>query len=474
MVDPFTVLGLRAPCTEAEVKKAYRTLAKRIHPDKTGPEGKEPMQQINAAYERIVEGRLWEYRTWRPAPNPRPAPPPQPKPQTEKPNPKEAPRHQPVPKPKPAPRSEPCDYDRRNSRPYTEASRGTYYHPKYGSYTPSDSQTYSASSGPDPAHQNGRQQTNDTSNDGFSFGPSPSGPAHEHDQQQTRFTPSGGCHNRGRDPFSRPGQNNWHETNDTAKDSTASPYSASGAFSSSHSGSRPFGGAAGFWFGLRPSAQQQPAASSFQSVNNGQSQFNCESNGGPFQWPWPGTEAAASFRKRPACKQMWEHFEHFPGFRQAWNWSSPTGISAAAEREHENFRRAMQQFEVYVSTDEPNKGQCWPVPSLSFFTDNIVERWLNQTDILEWDLFLAWRNGAEMWRLWRRVGELHYSLKCLKTAHGASIGTPLLERMRLYTFEDMFRGTGVDAMLDHNAAEATREGFGAAKEERGDRWFIGE
>ena len=36
MNDPYEVLGLRQGASEEEVKKAYKTLAKKYHPDVTG------------------------------------------------------------------------------------------------------------------------------------------------------------------------------------------------------------------------------------------------------------------------------------------------------------------------------------------------------------------------------------------------------------------------------------------------------
>ena len=36
MSDPYEVLGLKQGASEEEVKKAYKTLAKKYHPDVTG------------------------------------------------------------------------------------------------------------------------------------------------------------------------------------------------------------------------------------------------------------------------------------------------------------------------------------------------------------------------------------------------------------------------------------------------------
>ncbi len=56
MSDPYSVLGLRPDATDEEVKKAYKALAKKYHPDVAGnsPEAARKMQEINAAYDQII------------------------------------------------------------------------------------------------------------------------------------------------------------------------------------------------------------------------------------------------------------------------------------------------------------------------------------------------------------------------------------------------------------------------------------
>ncbi len=56
MTDPYRVLGLSPGASDDEVKKAYKTLAKKYHPDVAGnsEEAARKMQEINAAYDQII------------------------------------------------------------------------------------------------------------------------------------------------------------------------------------------------------------------------------------------------------------------------------------------------------------------------------------------------------------------------------------------------------------------------------------
>ena len=55
MDDPYRVLGLTPDATDEEVKRAYRQLAKKYHPDMNpgDPHAAEMMNRINAAYDQI-------------------------------------------------------------------------------------------------------------------------------------------------------------------------------------------------------------------------------------------------------------------------------------------------------------------------------------------------------------------------------------------------------------------------------------
>ena len=62
MTDPYKVLGVSRDATDEEVKKAYRQMARKYHPDnfQNSPESKlaeEKMKEINEAYEQIKKIR---------------------------------------------------------------------------------------------------------------------------------------------------------------------------------------------------------------------------------------------------------------------------------------------------------------------------------------------------------------------------------------------------------------------------------
>ena len=53
--DPYKVLGLSPDASDEDVKRAYRRLAKKYHPDLNpgDQEAARKMQEVNAAYEQI-------------------------------------------------------------------------------------------------------------------------------------------------------------------------------------------------------------------------------------------------------------------------------------------------------------------------------------------------------------------------------------------------------------------------------------
>ncbi len=62
MTDPYKVLGVQPTASDDEVKKAYRDLARKYHPDKYADTdladlASEKMKEVNAAYEEIQKIR---------------------------------------------------------------------------------------------------------------------------------------------------------------------------------------------------------------------------------------------------------------------------------------------------------------------------------------------------------------------------------------------------------------------------------
>ena len=62
--DYYEVLGLSKGAGEAEIKKAYRSMAKKYHPDKVAYLGEDvrksaeqKLQEVNEAYEKIKKQR---------------------------------------------------------------------------------------------------------------------------------------------------------------------------------------------------------------------------------------------------------------------------------------------------------------------------------------------------------------------------------------------------------------------------------
>ena len=57
MADPYSILGVAKGASEADIKKAYRKLAKELHPDtnRDNPKAAERFAQVTAAYDLLSD-----------------------------------------------------------------------------------------------------------------------------------------------------------------------------------------------------------------------------------------------------------------------------------------------------------------------------------------------------------------------------------------------------------------------------------
>ena len=66
MYDPYSVLGVSRNATEEEIKKAYKTLSRKYHPDANinnpnKDQAEEKFKEIQAAYQQIMKERTSGY-----------------------------------------------------------------------------------------------------------------------------------------------------------------------------------------------------------------------------------------------------------------------------------------------------------------------------------------------------------------------------------------------------------------------------
>ena len=63
MTDPYQVLGVTRGASDEEIKKAYRTLSRKYHPDANvnnpnKEQAEERFKQVQQAYDQIMKGIL--------------------------------------------------------------------------------------------------------------------------------------------------------------------------------------------------------------------------------------------------------------------------------------------------------------------------------------------------------------------------------------------------------------------------------
>ncbi|KAK5957587.1 hypothetical protein OHC33_000774 [Knufia fluminis] len=452
MADPFAVLGLCPPCTEEEVKKAYRTLAKKHHPDKAGPSGTENFKVILAAYEKIKAGKLCSDANAQAATEPRPKhqsdpntqPKSQPKPrQSQKPDADQRPRPTPKPEQKPKPKPE----STQQPRPEPQRSQ---------SYPESDPKPKPA---PKPEHKSKTKPERTQQSQ-----PQPQGSAAERGGPQRRFDFESG-------PFDH--------TPDYQQHSNSFPngrysYSATSASNGANMGRQNTDdGRSGTEEGSSPhsepdpSARQPPApaSSSSASQHNQSNQPRCttkEDTG--VRWPEAGTAEAARLHNTPECQMLFQDFREdgIHRYRQVWTWSSPVDVSEASEEDHERFRRTMRTLEGHIS-----RGFAWVREDVKL---GLTKRTELRIEFLEWDIFLAWRNGSGMSKLWRMIGRLLWLLTLMEIFRDGTYGQQLLIGKKRCSAEFRMGATGVISVASPTERNVAYEGYNDAERASGARY----
>ncbi|KAK5099488.1 Chaperone protein dnaJ [Exophiala xenobiotica] len=415
MADPFAVLGLRHACAEADVKKAYRQLALQYHPDKAGPSGLEAMKQINAAFETIDEGKLWLSRKQHAAPEPKQEPETchKPKPRGEDGSSSNSgDRSKPRAHQKQGSQYEPGT-DRsgqkpREPRPYAESSKRTYFHPKYGSFTPTESrQQYQNNDGPRFSNANNQQRADAKTETESSKATNP---------QQGNAKRKRSFSGRGTNPFA-------------------------------------------------PHDQQASDAGNEQQKSN-RARIKA--------WDFPFSFIPSPFTQEPPA-ELWNivctDLDTGQRWRQAWSYPSPRGTEPAWEWRHEQFRRAMRQFETHLYSNEPNKingrfaPDIPPVRHLMVVHEKEINA-LMKALWVEWQL----RYGVTdpLSHLWYRIGELHLLLRLLKTSVGYCYDEELYDQFFGCELSEMVLGTGVAAMMGPDESKAATMGFEVARRRNAD------
>ena len=69
MIDPYSILGISRDASDEEVKKAYRKMSRKYHPDANidnpnKEQAEEKFKQVQQAYEQIMKEREQGYRTY--------------------------------------------------------------------------------------------------------------------------------------------------------------------------------------------------------------------------------------------------------------------------------------------------------------------------------------------------------------------------------------------------------------------------